>query len=350
VDDYVVKLPQLVLRLGHNRLIDATPLRSPEAKDEATLATDPYQELGVSRSASADEIRKSFRKLAKQLHPDQNPGDKAAEERFKRVSGAFDILGDPEKKTKFDKGEIDADGRERGFGGGSPFGQGGGAYRGGAGAAQGFEGVNFDDILGEMFNRGGTANGPSGGFGGGFGRNFAQRGSDIRARLDIDLEDAINGASRRITFGDGRTLDVAIPKGAAEGQTLRLRGQGHPGRSGGPAGDALIELGLKRHPVYRVEGADLHMDLPVSVPDAVLGAKISAPTPEGAVTLTVPKGSNSGAKLRLKGRGGVDASTGQRGDLFAHLVVTLPEPPDDVLVKLAEQWRAERPYVARRKD
>lgn len=316
------------------------------------MAQDPYSELGVSRSASADEIRKAFRTLAKALHPDRNPGDAKAEERFKRVSAAFDILGDEEKKKRFDRGEIDADGRERGFGGGgggSPFGQGGfqngfrggGPFRsGGAGGGESFEGVNFDDILGEMFGRGGSPGG----------RGFAARGSDIRARLEIDLEDAIQGSTRRITFGDGRTLEVVIPKGAADGQMLRLRGQGHPGRNGGPTGDAIIELGIRPHPVFRVEGADLHMDLPVSVPDAVLGAKVDAPTPEGVVSLTVPKGSNSGARLRLKGRGAVDPDTGRRGDLFVRLVVTLPEPPDAELVTFAEGWRAKRPYVARRKD
>jgi len=314
------------------------------------LAQDPYQELGVGRGASADEIRKSFRKLAKQLHPDKNPGDAKSEDRFKRVSAAFDILGDEEKKKKFDRGEIDADGREvqRGYAGGNPFGGGGpfagGFRREGAGfraeGAEGAEGVNFDDILGEMFGRGG----------GGGGRGFPSKGSDVRARLEIDLEDAIKGAVRRITFGDGKTLEVSIPKGAADGQTLRLRGQGHPGRNGGPAGDVLIELAIKRHPIFRAEGADLHMDLPISVPDAVLGAKVDAPTPEGVVALTVPKGSNSGARLRLKGRGGVDPDTGRRGDLFAHLVITLPEPQDEPLIKLAERWRTERPYVAKRKD
>ncbi len=313
------------------------------------MAQDPYQELGVGRGASADEIRKAFRKLAKELHPDRNPGDAKSEERFKRVSAAFDILGDEEKKKKFDRGEIDADGREapRGYPGGSPFG--GGFRREGAGfraeGAEGMEGVNFDDILGEMFGRGGGGAGPFGGA-----RGFQSKGADVRARLEIDLEDAIKGAVRRITFGDGKTLEVSIPKGAADGQTLRLRGQGHPGRNGGAAGDVLIELAIRRHPVFRAEGADLHMDLPISVPDAVLGAKVDAPTPEGVVALTVPKGSNSGARLRLKGRGGVDPETGRRGDLFAHLVVTLPEPEDDHLIKLAERWRKERPYVAKRKD
>ncbi len=323
------------------------------------MAQDPYQELGVSRSAGADEIRKAFRRLAKQLHPDKNPGDDKAEERFKRVSAAFDILGDEEKKKKFDRGEIDADGREtaRGFSGANPFGQ-GGPFQGGfrregpgfrASAGENPEGAGFDDILNEMFGRAGGAH-PFAGAGAGAGRGFQARGSDVRARLDIDLEEAIKGGTQRITFGDGRALDVGIPKGAVEGQTLRLRGQGHPGRNGGGAGDVLIELSIRPHPIYRIQEADLHMDLPVSVPDAVLGAKVDAPTPEGVVSLTVPKGSNSGGVLRLKGRGGVDSATGQRGDLFAHLVVTLPEPPDEALVKLAERWRNERPYVAKRKD
>ena len=323
------------------------------------LAQDPYQELGVTRSAGADDIRKAFRKLAKEWHPDRNPGDKKAEDRFKRVSAAFDILGDPEKKAKFDRGEIDGDGRDifRGFGGpggggGSPFSGGGfgGGRPGGfrpSGGGEGFEGVNFDDILGEMFGSR-AAGGPTPGGGGG--RPFTAKGSDVRARLEVDLEDTIKGATRRITFGDGKTLEVSIPKGAVDGQTLRLRGQGHPGRNGGASGDVMIELAVKPHPIYRIEGADLHMDLPISVPDAVLGAKTEAPTPEGTVTLTVPKGSNSGAVLRLKGRGGVTPDGQIRGDLFAHLVVMLPEPVDGELVRVAERWRAERPYVAKRKD
>jgi len=305
------------------------------------VAQDPYAELGVSRSAGADDIRKAFRKLAKELHPDRNPGDKAAEERFKRVSAAFDILGDPEKKAKFDRGEIDADGREtmRGHPGGGPWGQyggGGGGFGGGR-----FEEHDFEDILSEVF--GARGGGPFRG-----GRGFSSRGADIRARVEIDLEDAIRGGSKRIAFGDGRTLDVTIPKGAAEGQTLRLKGQGQPGRNGQP-GDALIELAIRPHPIFRREGADLHMDLPVSVPDAVLGGKVDAPTPDGTVSLTVPKGSNSGAVMRLKGKGAVDPATGRRGDLFARLVVMLPDRPDAELEAFAERWRAERPYKPRRR-
>lgn len=311
------------------------------------MARDPYQELGVARSATADEIRKAFRKLAKQFHPDTNPGNKEAEERFKRVSGAFDIIGDPDKRKKFDRGEIDADGREQhpGFGGGSPFGPGGasgGRYRPGPGSP-GFEGVDINDILGEVFGARGGMGGRGGGFGG-FGG--PTKGADLRAHLDIDLEEAIRGGKKRIAFSDGRTLEVNIPKGAQDGQTLRLKGQGAGGR-GGP-GDALIEIGIKPHAIYRREGDALHMDLPVSVPDAVLGGKIEAPTPDGPVTLTVPKGSNTGAQLRLKGRGFVNAK-GARGDLLARLVVTLPDTVDATLEKFAEQWRKERPYTPKRR-
>ncbi len=310
------------------------------------MAQDPYQELGVSRTASADEIRRAFRKLAKQLHPDQNPGDKAAEERFKRISAAFDVIGDEEKRKKFDRGEIDADGHEtmRGFrpgGAGPRGGPGPGAGFGGFGAGAEFEGVDLNDILGEMFGaRGGGARGA--GFGG-----FSSRGQDVRAQVEISIEDAVKGARRRIAFSDGRTIEVTIPKGAAEGQVLRLKGQGSPGRTG--PGDALIELSIAPHPVFRREGDALTMDVPISVPDAVLGGKVEAPTPDGPVTLTVPKGSNSGAVLRLKGRGLAGGAGAKRGDLLARLVVTLPDKPDAELEKFAESWRQSRPYSPRRK-
>jgi DnaJ-class molecular chaperone len=296
------------------------------------LARDPYQELGVSRDASAGDIRKAFHKLAKKHHPDVNPGNKESEDRFKHASSAFDLLGDPEKRRKFDAGEIDADGREiqRGFTG-QPFGQGG---------AEGFEfeGVDLNDILGEMLSGRGR--------GGRRGGGFASRGGDVRAQLEIDIEEAINGARKRLSFTDGRSLDVTIPAGASEGQVLRLRGQGAPGRAG--AGDALIELTIRPHPIYRREGEALVMDLPVSVPDAVLGGKVQAPTPEGPVSLSVPPGSNSGAVLRLKGRGLSDGQ-GRRGDLMARLVVTLPDSPDEDLRQFAEAWRRDRPYTARRR-
>ena len=305
------------------------------------MAQDPYQELGVSRTASADEVRGAFRKLAKQLHPDKNPGDKKSEERFKRVSAAFDLLGDEDKRKKYDRGEIDADGHDvmrgysgGGFGAGSPF------QNGHQGSAS-FEGVDLNDILGEVFGNRAGASG-RGGFGG-----FERRGSDVRAKLTIDLEDAIQGGKKRISFSDGRMIDVNIPKGASDGQVLRLKGQGTQGR-GGP-GDALIEISIRPHPIFRREGDSLVMDLPVSVPDAVLGGKVEAPTPDGLVTLTLPKRSNSGSALRLKGRGLPDPKTGKRGDLLARLLIMLPEEPDPELDQFAEAWRLKRPYKPRRK-
>jgi DnaJ-class molecular chaperone len=315
------------------------------------LARDPYQELGVQRTASADEIRKAFRKLAKENHPDTNPGNKAAEERFKRVSAAFDIVGDAAKRKKFDAGEIDADGREVFRGGGFGAGQGpwgappgGGTQRRGGYRQETYtEQVDLGDILGEMFGggRGGQAGGRGGGFGG-----FSQRGADVRAKLEIDLTDAIVGGKKRVAFSDGRTIDVTIPKGAQAGQVMRLKGQGDPGRTG--AGDAFIELVVRPHPIFRQEGEVLVMDVPVTLYDAVLGGKVEAPTPDGPVTLTVPKGSNSGTRLRLKGRGMVDAK-GQRGDLFARLVIALPEGADPELEAFSENLRAKRPYTPRRR-
>jgi len=303
------------------------------------LAQDPYTELGVARGAKADDVRKAFRKLAKELHPDKNPGNAKAEERFKRVSAAFDILGDEEKRKKFDRGEIDADGREvmRGFngGGGDPFGRGGSGAQGGFGGN--FEGVDLNDIFGEIL----------GGRGGGRGFGGPARGQDVRAKVEIDLEDAIQGGRKRIAFADGRTIDVNIPKGAIDGQMLRLKGQGSPGRAG--PGDALIELTFKPHSVFRREGDNLIMDLPVSVPDAVLGAKVEAQTPDGPVSLTVPAGANGGQTLRLKGRGLPTGRANTRGDLLAKIQVVLPEAPDAQLHAFAETWRAERPYTPRRK-
>lgn len=296
------------------------------------MAQDPYLELGVSRGASAADIRKAFHKLAKKHHPDVNPGDRASEEKFKRASSAFDLLGDPDKRKKFDAGEIDADGREamRGYTQ-NPFGEQPGGFR-----SASFDGVDLNDILGDIL--GGRAGGRGGGFG--------SRGADLRARLEIDLEDAIAGGKKRVTFADGRTLDITLPKGVVEGQTLRLKGQGAPGRAG--TGDALIEIAIRPHPTFRRDGDQLSMDLPISAPDAILGGKVQADTPDGPVTLNVPAGSNSGAILRLKGRGLSDAQ-GRRGDLLAKLIVTLPDDVDPALREFAETWRRDNPYTPRRK-
>ncbi len=288
----------------------------------------------MPRGASAAEIKAAFRKLAKQLHPDKNRGDTATEERFKRVSAAFDILSDPDKKSQYDAGQIDADGQPqyRGFGGQPGAGQSSGGFGGfnhggGPGGRAAFEDLDLDDIFGRF----GGSRSSARGFG---------RGQDVRATLEISLEDSIGGATRRIQFSDGRTLDVAIPKGATNGQTIRLRGQGMTGRT--EKGDALIELRIAPHPVFRVDGADVLMDLPISVPDAVLGGKIECPTPDGPVSVTVPKGANSGQIMRLRGKGAF--AGGARGDLKARLIVTLPETTDPILLRIAEDWRSNRPY------
>ena len=313
------------------------------------MAGDPYTELGVKRDTSDADIQKAFRKLAKELHPDTNTGNKAAEERFKRITAAYDFLKDADKRKRFDRGEIDADGREiyRGFGGGAN----GSAGSAGAGGGR-FEGMDLDDIM-EMFGSGAGGRRP-GGFGG-FGQGGAPtRGGDIKIRLDIDLLDTIVGNTRRVMLSDGRTVDVNIPKGSKDGQTLRLKGQGSPSPSGrGPHGDALAELHLKPHPVFRVDGNDLHMDLFVSLPDALLGGKVQAPTPDGPVSVNLAKGSNSGAVLRLKGRGAFDAKDGTRGDLFAHVVLAMPdkgldgveEPMRSELIHFMERWRAGGGYT-----
>ncbi len=315
------------------------------------MAQDPYSELGVAKGASQADIKKAFHKLAKELHPDRNPGDKKGEERFKRVSAAFDFLSDEDKRKRFDRGEIDADGREvfRGFGGG---GAGPGGARRGPGGGAGFGGAGFDPAdLEDIFSMfGGAMGGGAGGFSGGRQRAQPQpaRGTDVKAKLDIDLEDTIVGGTKRIGFSDGRALEVTIPKGAVDGQTLRLKGQGAQGR-GGAFGDALIELRVRPHPAYRAEGSDLVMDLPVSAPDAILGGKVEARTPDGPVSLNVPKGSSSGATLRLKGRGGYDAKAGKRGDLLAKVMIVLPEPIDPELEQFAETWRKDRPYAPKRR-
>ncbi|MGZ3304276.1 MAG: DnaJ C-terminal domain-containing protein [Asticcacaulis sp.] len=330
------------------------------------MASDPYSELGVKRDASDAEIQKAFRKLAKELHPDQNKGNKASDERFKRITAAYDFLKDSEKRKRFDRGEIDADGREiyRGFSGNAGTGGFGGAAGGpfGGRAQAGFEGVDLDDIF-DMFGGLGGAAGArrtsgfqSGGFGGG-----AAKGSDLKIKLEIDLLDTIVGNTRRVMLSDGRTLDVNIPKGSRDGQTLRLKGQGGqpPGGRGQP-GDVLVELHLKAHPIFRLDGNDLHMDLYVSLPDAILGGKVQAATPDGPVSVSIAKGSNSGAVLRLKGKGAYDARVGKdgagkdgaRGDLFAHIVVALPDKASDIpagigdeLARLMERWRAEGGYA-----
>lgn len=295
-----------------------------------TLSWDPYATLGLGRTATADDIRRAYRKLAKELHPDVRPGDKAAEERFKRATAAFNLLSDPATKSRFDRGEIDADGNERmAFGGARPRQSARASAGAGAGPGGGFNQDAFDlgDIFSDLFGSG-MGGGP--GAGRGYGR---MRGRDIRFTLDIDFLDAVNGAKRRVSLAEGRTLDVAIPAGVESGQVLRLKNQGGPGVQGGPAGDALVELNVRPHPFFRREGQDIHMDLNISLTEAVEGAKVQAPTPSGAVALTIPPGANTGKVLRLKGKG-----VAGQGDQFVRLLVMLPETPDEDLKKFVKKW------------
>jgi DnaJ-class molecular chaperone len=296
------------------------------------VSWDPYAVLGLGRTANADDIRRAYRKLAKELHPDVRPGDKQAEDRFKRATAAFNLLSEPANKGRYDRGEIDADGNERAAFGSRSHAHTRQGARASAGAApgSGAGGAEFDlgDIFSDLFGSGAGARGYS-----------RMRGRDVRFSLDIDFLDSVNGAKRRVSLSEGRTLDVNIPPGVESGQVLRLKGQGGPGVQGGPAGDALVELTVRPHAFFRREGQDIHMDLNVSLTEVVEGARVQAPTPGGPVSLSIPAGSNSGKLLRLKGKG-----VGGAGDQIVRLVVMLPEPADEELRKFVKKW-PKRDYV-----
>jgi DnaJ-class molecular chaperone len=295
---------------------------------------NPYDVLGVARTATPDEIKKAYRKLAKKLHPDVNPGNTRVEQQFKEVSAAHDLLSDPVKRGQFDRGEIDANGAERpshGF------------YRGPSGRAgersQSFEiddELPIDDLFSSLF---GQRRG---------GRNMRMRGADATYAAEVDFVEAALGARKRLTLTDGKTLDVTIPPGTEHGQTLRLKGQGMAGASGGNAGDAYIEIRIAPHPVFTRDGTDVRVDVPISLPEAVLGATITVATIDGSVSLKVPPGSNTGTTLRLRGKGIPDRRTKQRGDEYVTLKVMLPEPPDSDLREFVESWAKRRPYEVRR--
>ena len=287
------------------------------------MTADPYEILGVKKDASREAIQKAYRRLAKKLHPDFNPTDKRAEEKFKEVSAAYALLSDPDKRGRFDRGEIDSSGSEQ------PRGR---FYRDSSAASGTSANTNeseFSDFgdLGDMFDELFLRRGPARGR-----ATFRMRGEDVHYSMKVDFLDAVNGAKQQVTLPGGVTIDVTIPPGTRDGQILRLRGKGEPGVGGGPAGDALIDIELRPHPLFTRRGHDLHIELPVSLKKAVLGGEIEVPTPTGAVTMTVPKWSNTGTVLRLKKKG-VSRPNGTRGD-------QKPEKPDRKLEKFVARWNS----------
>jgi DnaJ-class molecular chaperone len=301
------------------------------------MSDDLYATLGVSRDASQDDIKRAYRKLAKQLHPDVNPDKPEVGERFKQVTAAYDILSDPERRGRYDRGEIDATGQERPqYGSYRDF-----AEDPSAGRYYTREGFGDEEELHDFFE------GMFGGGGRSRGFRMRARGADVSYTLPIDFLEAAKGARKRVTVGDGRTIDLTIPPGVHDRQTLRLKGQGMPGFEGGPAGDAYVELRVQPHPYFERKDHNIHMDLPVSLPEAVLGGRIEVPTIDGPVTMTVPKGANTGTTLRLRGRGVVDQKSGQRGDQYVRLQVSLPKTQDAELEELVRRWAKDHAYDPR---
>ena len=300
---------------------------------EVAALDDPYKILGVKPDASQDEIRSAFRNLAKQHHPDLNPGDAAAEERFKAISAANELLSDPEKRLRFDRGEVDASGQEQ-----APR----PSYREHAEREPGRKYARSEpsagwgqddlrDIFGSMFSE-------DRGQGGG----SAKRGRDERYTLTTAFLDAVVGATRRLTLPDGRTLDVKIPPGTVDGQVLRLRDQGAGGWNGGEAGDALIEIRVAEHRFFKRAGRDILLELPVTLAEAVLGGSVDVPTPTGPVRMRVPAGSDTGTKLRLRGKGVPGQRASEAGDLYATLRVEVGRP-DAALEAFLRGWAPEHP-------
>jgi DnaJ-class molecular chaperone len=295
---------------------------------------DPYATLGVARDASEADIKKAYRTLAKELHPDRNKDNPNAAERFSQVTQAYDLLTDKDKRARFDRGEIDGDGNPTapfGFGGGGPRPGGGGRTQfdfGGGGDAGGFE-----DLFEGLF--GGGQRGGGGGFGGGsFGRRQAPKGANVPYRLAVSFADAATLSPQRIMLRDGKTIDLKLPAGLESGTQMRLAGKGDPG-PGGP-GDAIVTIEVQPDRFFTRDGDDVRLDLPISLAEAVLGGEVRVPTVEGAVMLKVPKGSTSGKVLRLKGRG-FHKKGGGRGDQLVTLMVDLPVG-DDALVEFVQGW------------
>ena len=295
------------------------------------MAEDLYRTLGVARSASDDEVRRAYLKLVKELHPDVNPS-RSAEDRFKKVSAAYDILGDPGLRRKYDRGEIDSAGEPRraysrahsgaGFGGGR----------------DGFSGFDTEDIFSDIFA------GFRGARPGHRPDSFAVRGQDIRYSLEVEFLEAIEGGQKRVTLPGGGALDLSVPKGVSDGQVLRLKGKGAAGQRGGEPGDALVEVKVKPHAHFKRQGDDVLLDLPITIDEAVLGGKIEVPAVSGRVQLTIPKGTSSGTVFRMRGKGVHNAATHTTGDQLVTVRIVLPQTIDDGLAYFLSEWRQKHRY------
>jgi len=302
---------------------------------------DPYKVLGVNRSASNEEIKRAYRKLAKKLHPDLNPGDKKVESQFKETTAAYDFLSDPDKRRKYDRGEIDESGQPRGtrYSGSRPT---GGTQQRRTTRGFGFgveDDADFsDDLFSDFF---------------GFGKDprdsIKLKGADVSYQVRVPFLEAILGTKQRLQLADGKTLEVQLPPGTDTGQTLRLKGQGLPGRGGALAGDAFVEVTVEPHPVFSRDGNDILVELPITLYEAVLGATLNVPTIDGKVSLKIPAGANSGTQLRLRGKGVQAGRSGTRGDQYVRLVVMLPKEVDPGLKAEIEKAARTHPYKVRSK-
>jgi DnaJ-class molecular chaperone len=324
---------------------------------------DPYEVLGVSKGASQEDIKKAYRKLAKKLHPDANKKDPKAANKFAELNGAYEIVGDEDKRKKFDRGEIDAEGKPRfqgfeGFGGRPGAGPFSGAREGNFESfTWGPEGVRrsrggggpgsagFEDILSQMFGMRGGRGGPGGATFEAEDIGSALRGQDVTASASITLDEAAHGGTRRIDLPNGKEIEFKIPAGIQDGKQVRLRGQGMPSPGGGPAGDVLITVSIEPHPYFKLEGQNLRLELPITLYEAVLGAKVRVPTLDGAVQLSIPPNTSSGRVFRLKGKGlpGKPAA----GDLYVTTRIELPDGKDAELEELMKKWRDQKPHDPR---
>ncbi len=301
------------------------------------MADDPYSTLGVTKNASEEDIRRAFRKLAKELHPDIAKG---TEERFKKVSSAYEILGDPDKRRAYDRGEIDGHGdpRHPGF---RQYARGGARAGAGVNGGGGFEEFGFGDIFSDIFGAAGQRAGAR--------PNFVSKGHDVRYTLEVDFLEAVSGATKRVTLPGGGTLDLNVPAGVADAQVLRLKGKGQRGAGGAEAGDALVEVRVRPHAQFKRDDDDILLEVPIGLDEAVLGAKIEVPTVSGRVQLTVPKGTSSGRVFRLKGKGVKSAGRPEAGDQLVTVRIVMPDTIDDNLAYFFSEWRQKHRYDPGRK-